>query len=95
MEYISLVGTVITALVTLVGVFMSAKNTQDKVTHQLETSQAVTENEMKHINEEIAEMKTHIKEHNGYGKLFAENIPVIHEQLKVVNHRLSDLEHKS
>lgn len=89
---LQLVGTIVTAIVTLIGVWASAKATQDKVTSQLEVQQAVTTAEMNHINAEIAEMKAHIKEHNGYGKLFAENIPVINEKIDNLSRRVSHVE---
>ncbi len=39
-------------------------------------------------NYRIAQLEKKVDEHNGYGK----RIPVIEEQIKVVNHRLEDLE---
>lgn len=84
---ISLIGTIITVVV-------SAKSTQDKVSNELATQNALQNNEINHIKNDIIEMKVDIKEHNHYGKLFSENIPVINEKLKVCEHRLSDLEKK-
>lgn len=37
----------------------------------------------------IAQLEKKVDKHNGFG----EKIPVIQEQIKVINHRLSDLEH--
>lgn len=44
-------------------------------------AQAVTE-------VKIEELTREVREHNG----FAEKIPVINEQIKVINHRIDDLE---
>ena len=37
----------------------------------------------------IAQLEKKVDKHNGFG----EKIPVIQEQIKVINHRLNDLEH--
>lgn len=42
-------------------------------------------------NYRIRQLEKKVDEHNGYGK----RIPVIEEQIKVVNHRLCDLECKN
>lgn len=39
-------------------------------------------------NFRIAQLEKKVDEHNGYGK----RIPVIEEQIKVINHRVEDLE---
>ena len=46
-------------------------------------SQAVTETKIEELTREV-------REHNH----FAQRIPVMEEQIKVINHRLDDLEHK-
>ncbi len=38
---------------------------------------------------ELAELTREVREHNN----FAQRMPVVEEQIKVINHRLSDLEH--
>ena len=45
-------------------------------------SQAVTETKMDELTREV-------REHNG----FARRMPVVEEQIKVINHRIEDLEH--
>lgn len=45
-------------------------------------SQAVTEAKMDELTREV-------REHNG----FARRMPVVEEQIKVINHRIEDLEH--
>lgn len=48
-------------------------------------SQAIIETKIQHLQEDV-------KEHNHYAKMFAETMPVVQEQVKVINHRLADLE---
>jgi len=79
-------------IVSLVGIFVSAKNTRDKVTQKLDTNQQVTNNEISHIKKEMGEMKESIRSHNNYARLFNENIPVIKEKLSVSNKRIGDIE---
>ena len=45
-------------------------------------SQAVTETKLDELTREV-------REHNG----FARRMPVVEEQIKVINHRIADLEH--
>lgn len=40
-------------------------------------------------NYRIAQLEKKVDKHNGFG----EKIPVIQEQIKVINHRIDDLEH--
>ena len=47
-------------------------------------TQAVTE-------EKIEELTREVREHNN----FARRVPVVEEQIKVINHRIEDLEHIS
>ena len=80
------------AMVSLVGIFVSAKVTRDKVTHTLDTNQQLIKNEISHIKTKMSEMDDSIKSHNNYAKLFNENIPVIKEKLTVANKRIADIE---
>lgn len=78
----------ITLVGTLIGVFVSAKTTREEFANQLEISQAVTNNEIKHLTEEV-------RKHNE----FAQRIPhiesrldVLDERVKVANNRIKNLE---
>ena len=42
------------------------------------------------VDEKIAELTREVRKHNN----FAERMPVVEEQIKVINHRLEDLEDK-
>ena len=77
---------VIVALITgglsLAGVVITCMATAKKNETTMKVSQAVTDTK-------IDELTREVRLHNG----FAEKIPVIQEQIKVINHRLDDLEH--
>ena len=83
----AIIVALITGGLSLVGTvimgFFSNKKTTSEVTHKLEINQAVTETK-------IDELTREVRLHNG----FAEKIPVIQEQIKSINHRIEDLEHK-
>ena len=68
----TIVASIITGGVTLLGVLMASGR-----------SQAVTETKLDELTREV-------RLHND----FAHRIPVIEEQIKVVNHRLADLENR-
>ena len=76
----------ITGGLSLVGVIItvsaSNRKTTDKLTHKLEVNQAVTDTK-------IDELTREVRAHNN----FAVRVPVMEEQIKVINHRIEDLEH--
>jgi len=76
---------VVTGVLTLVGVcitaWASAKKTRDDVTDRLRLAQAVTDTKLEALTQEV-------RSHNN----FARRMPVVEEQIRVINHRLADLE---
>lgn len=76
---------IIVALITgglaLIGVIISNNRNSAKIQSELKTSQAVTDFEIKELTREV-------REHNN----FAKRMPVVEEQIKVINHRLEDIE---
>ena len=72
---------IITGGMALVGVILSNRATARKTDENIRTAQAVTDAKLEELTREV-------REHNG----FARRMPVIEEQIKVVNHRLADLE---
>lgn len=80
---IAAVASVTVGVLSLVGVIITNYSSNKKIEHQLETTQAVT-------NCKIEELTREVREHNN----FARRMPVVEEQIKVINHRLSDLEQK-
>ena len=82
---IGLVGSLIVATFSLVGVIYSVNKSNDKLNQQIQSEmnirQAVTD-------EKITELTREVREHNN----FARRMPVVEEQIKVINHRIQDLE---
>lgn len=75
-------SSVIVGILTLVGVVITNNKSNRDMQSKLELAQAVTDNTMKELTREV-------REHNN----FARRMPVVEEQIKVINHRLDDLEH--
>lgn len=72
---------VISGWLALVGVIISNAAASRKTQAQITTAQAVTDTK-------IDELTREVREHNG----FAKRMPVVEEQIKVMNHRIGDLE---
>lgn len=79
----SILIAVITGGLSLLGVIITNINSNRKIENQLTVAQAVTDTKIDALTEEV-------KKHNN----FATEIPVIKEQIKVINHRIEDLERK-
>ena len=77
----TIIASLITGGLALIGVIYSNNNANKKVQAQIEISQAVTDTKLDELTREV-------REHNG----FARRMPVVEEQIKVINHRLEDLE---
>ena len=77
----AIVVAIITGAMTLAGTVLTVWASSRKTNNTLQVSQAVTETKIEKLTEEV-------RKHNN----FAERIPVIEEQIKVANHRISDLE---
>jgi len=83
MEMTEIIVAIITGGLTLVGVMFTNAMSNRRVESQLETAQAVT-------NVKIDQLTDEVRKHNN----FAARMPVVEEQIKVINHRLADLEEK-
>ena len=77
----SIIVALITGGLSLAGVVITCLATAKKTEKATAVAQAVTETK-------IDELTREVRLHNG----FAEKIPVIQEQIKVINHRIEDLE---
>ncbi len=71
----------ITGGLSLIGVIISNLAGARKNEQAIRTGQAVTDAKLEELTREV-------REHNA----FAKRMPVVEEQIKVINHRLSDLE---
>ena len=72
---------VISGGLSLLGVVITGWLTARKNETALKVSQAVTDTKIEELTREV-------RSHNG----FAQRLPVVEEQIKVINHRLAELE---
>ena len=79
--FLGFVGVLITNMVTYKKINNDIQIQATASDKRLETQMAVT-------NEKINELTREVREHNN----FARRMPVVEEQIKVINHRIDDLE---
>lgn len=77
----AIVVAIITGGLALVGTIYSSNKTAQNMNAKLDKQQAVTETKLEDLTQEV-------REHNN----FAKRVPVMEEQIKVINHRIDDLE---
>ena len=77
----AIVVALISAAVSLAGVVITGIATARRNESALRISQAVTDTKLEELTREV-------RTHNH----FAQRVPVVEEQIKVINHRLADLE---
>ena len=77
----AIIVALITGGLSLLGIIISAVMTARKTDESIRINQAVTD-------QKIEELTREVREHNG----FARRMPVVEEQIKVINHRLQDLD---
>ena len=66
---------------TLIGVYFQNKAITDKITHNLDIRQAVTDTKIEELTREV-------REHNN----FAKRMPVVEAQIETINKRIDALE---
>ena len=71
----------ITGGLSLLGVVITCLVTAKKSETTIKIAQAVTDTKIQELTREV-------RQHNG----FAQRMPVVEEQIKVINHRIADLE---
>ena len=79
----TIISAAITGSLALLGVIFTNVSSNKKIENSLDKAQAVTDCK-------IDELTREVREHNN----FAKRMPVVEEQIKVINHRLADLEQK-
>ena len=79
----AVISAVITGVLALIGTAFTVAAGQKKTEQKLQTAQAVTDCK-------IDELTREVREHNN----FARRMPVVEEQIKVINHRIKDIEDK-
>lgn len=77
----TVLASLITGLLSLAGVMLSNLLSDRRRENALRTAQAVTDEQLRQLTREV-------REHNN----FVRRMPVVEEQIKVINHRLEDLE---
>ncbi len=78
----AVVVALITGGLSLAGVVATCLATAKKTEKAAAVAQAVTDTKIEELTREV-------RAHNN----FAQRMPVVEEQIKVINHRLNDLEH--
>lgn len=77
----SVAAALITGGLALLGVVLTNRASQRRTEENIRTAQAVTDTKLEELTREV-------RAHNN----FAQRVPVLEEQIKVVNHRINDLE---
>lgn len=77
----AIITALITGGLTLIGTIITVISANKRTEQQLKVSQAVTDTKLEELTREV-------REHNN----FARRMPVVEEQIKVINHRIADLE---
>ena len=80
----AIIVAIVTAGLSLFGIIYSSNKSANKVDAKLDKQQAIIETKMDELTREV-------REHNN----FAKRIPVVEEQIKVINHRIDDLEQEA
>lgn len=78
---VEIIVAAITGVASIVAVILTNMQSNKRVEQNLSTSQAVTD-------VKIDELTREVRAHNN----FAQRMPVVEEQIKVINHRIDDLE---
>lgn len=79
----AIIVAIITGGISLIGTIITILSANRKVEENLKISQAITDTKIEELTREV-------RSHNN----FAQRMPVVEEQIKVINHRIEDLEKK-
>lgn len=77
----AIITAIITGGLTLIGTIITVLAANKKTEQQMKIAQAVTDTKLEELTREV-------REHNN----FARRMPVVEEQIKIINHRIDDLE---
>ena len=77
----SILVALVTGSLSLLGVVISSRASSKKTEQSIQTSMAVTDTKLDELAREV-------RSHNH----FAQRMPVVEEQIRVINHRIGDLE---
>lgn len=74
-------ASIVVGVLTLIGVLSSNHRSNRDIQSKLELAQGITDTKIEELTREV-------RAHNN----FAQRVPVLEEQVRVVNHRIKDLE---
>lgn len=77
----AIISAIIAGGLALIGTVVTVSSGQKKTEQKLQTAQAVTDYKIEELTREV-------REHNN----FAKRMPVVEEQISVINHRIKDIE---
>lgn len=77
----TIIVALISSIIPLIGTVLTVLFSYNKTDENLKIAQAVTDTKIEELTREV-------RAHNN----FAMRMPVVEEQIKVINHRISDLE---
>ncbi len=80
----AIIVSLITGGRSVIGVIITNLATSRRAEQKLATAQAVTDTKIEKLTREV-------RKHND----FAQRVPVLEEQMRVANHRITDLENKT
>jgi len=84
----AIIVALITGGISLLGTIITVVSTSRK-------QQAETDKKLAVMQADMASMKEDIKSHNGYARMFSENIPAIKQHMEDVDRRLDGLERRA
>ena len=79
----SIIVAIITGVISLIGTVITVLSQNSKTRTTVAVNQAETRKDIQNLTHEV-------QKHNN----FAQRMPVVEEQIKVINHRLDDIERK-
>ena len=79
----AVIAATVSGVITLVGTIITVISTNSKTRTDMRIAQAETRKDIQYLADEVAK-------HNN----FAQRMPVVEEKIKVINHRIEDLERK-
>ena len=79
-----IISSLLTGGLALIGVIITNVMSNKKIEIQLDKQLAITDTKLQALTDEV-------KKHNN----FAQRMPVVEEQIKVINHRLDEIERKT
>lgn len=88
---VSIIGAVATILAVVINSRQSRKDMVDELKLQQERADAKLASAQAVTDTKLEELTREVRMHNN----FAQRMPVVEEQIKVINHRIADLESAS